>query len=204
MINTTKSQINQNITVKANPVKHYEDFIINDINNFSGFQRHFSSKKDKYIILFAGICVLSGIVSFYLKNYATKYYFLLFSGIYLFGIFIHAVLVNLTQKQANYSTIISATRKYFFYKYELDKNIYQDYHNSSRSYKIDNISSIENIIFYVMQFIIGTIMIYFAFTYFVETEKIILILSLSSIISLFLCYILYFWYKNSLNVEESE
>ncbi len=201
------ARINQSITVKGNPVKHYEDFLINDSNNFQGCVNRLDKKIDFYSVFYSIIALFSGAFGFFIhyfrfgiKNIDIYYYshLILYAIIYIFGVFMHALITKLAGDKLSYIYLKNAARKYFLGKYEIDQALILDYKKYENFLKTGNYNFINVIIFYLIHFSIGVALLYFIFKSFIAIGNNVLTLLLCFFISLLFSYIFYFWHKNSI------
>ncbi len=200
--------INQNITVKGNPVKHYEDFILNDRTIFNNLIQTSENKIDKFSLFYIAVSLFSGITVFiihYSKSVIPKNSFtLFFLAVYLIGVFIHAMINKLTADKMKYSYLNTVTRDYFLSKYNFSDEV-NDVYSKQKQFLQTAAKKFVNIsCFYLLHFFTGIAFIFFILQNFISLGSPELSLTLSIIINLFLSYIFYFWYKTGIESFEEE
>lgn len=194
-------------TDTGNDLTKKDSFLLQEINNYTGLLTDAGRKSDRYNALYCALTTAIFLVillmrilipEIILEGKLSRLFLLLFSCSYLYGLFTFIILIRSDKSQSHYSQIIHSLRLYFLETTGIEKPLEEVYYRNIKFLKNQGKEFARLGIFFFVNFINGVLMTYFLFKNMTIPGSDSLSLVLCVLISIFLSYIYYFWYRTSI------
>ena len=194
-------------TDTGNDLTKRDSFLLQEINSYTGLLTDAGRKSDRYNVLYCALTTAIFLVillvrilipEIIMEGKLSRLFLLLFSCSYLYGLFTFIILIRSDKSQSHYSQIIHSLRLHFLETVGIEKSLEEVYYRNIKFLKNQGKEFARLGIFFFVNFINGVLMTYFLFKNMTIPGSDSLSLVLCVLISIFLSYIYYFWYRTSI------